>query len=63
MEKLRYGMVGGGPDAYIGETHRHGAVMDHLAELTAGCFSRDREKSLETARLWSMGELSRVYHS
>jgi len=54
-------MVGGSLDAYIGDTHRQAARMDHLAELTAGCFSRDYEKSLATARVWSMPDLSRVY--
>lgn len=63
MERLRYGMVGGAVGAYIGETHRHGAAMDHLTELAAGCFSRDYEKSLETARLWNMADTSRIYRS
>lgn len=61
MRKLRYGMVGGALDSYIGDTHRHGAQMDNLAELAAGCFSRDHEKSLETARVWSLRDTSRVY--
>lgn len=61
MRKLRYGMVGGALGAYIGDTHRYGAQMDHLAELCAGCFSREYEKSLETARVWGMRDLSRVY--
>lgn len=63
MKKLRYGMVGGAVGAYIGETHRQAARMDHLAELTAGCFSRDRAKSLETAALWDLTDLTRVYDS
>ena len=33
MKRLKYGMVGGGIGAYIGDTHRHGAEMDGLAEL------------------------------
>jgi len=63
MKRLRYGMVGGSLDSYIGDTHRQAARMDHLAELTAGCFSRDYEKSLETARVWGVQDMSRVYHS
>lgn len=63
MKKLRYGMVGGAVGAYIGETHRQAARMDHLAELAAGCFSRDRVKSLETAALWDLTDLDRVYGS
>jgi len=61
MKRLKYGMVGGAVGAYIGDTHRHAAQMDNLAELTAGCFSRDYEKSLETARIWNLREESRVY--
>ena len=61
MERLRYGMVGGAVGAYIGDTHRYGAQMDHLAELAAGCFSRDYEKNLETARIWKLEDTSRIY--
>ncbi len=43
--KLKYGMVGGGPDAFIGEIHRAAIRMDNLASLVAGSFSRDRQKA------------------
>jgi predicted dehydrogenase len=43
--KLRGGMVGGGPGAFIGPVHRMAATMDGEAEIVAGCFSRDAEKS------------------
>jgi predicted dehydrogenase len=43
--KLRYGMVGGGPGAFIGAIHRRAASLDGLAELVAGAFSSDAEKS------------------
>ena len=42
---LRYGMVGGGPDAFIGAAHRKAIALDGTAELVAGCFSRDPAKS------------------
>ena len=61
MRKLKFGMVGGGNGAFIGNVHRHGAVMDDLAELTAGCFTRNPEKNLETARQWGIQDESRVY--
>lgn len=61
MRKLQFGMVGGGNGAFIGNVHRHGAVMDDLAELTAGCFTRNPEKNLETARQWGIPDESRVY--
>ena len=43
--KLRYGMVGGGPGAFIGAVHRRAAELDGLAELVAGAFSSNPEKS------------------
>lgn len=43
--KLRYGMVGGGPGAFIGAVHRRAAELDGLAELVAGAFSTDPAKS------------------
>ncbi|GAC1648306.1 MAG: Gfo/Idh/MocA family oxidoreductase [Gemmatimonadaceae bacterium] len=42
---LRYGMVGGGPNAFIGAVHRRAATMDGLAVLAAGAFSADGAKS------------------
>ena len=44
MKKLTFGMVGGG-GGFIGDVHRHAALMDDLAILTAGCFSRSMEKN------------------
>jgi predicted dehydrogenase len=43
--KLRYGMVGGGRDAFIGAVHRMAAALDGQMELVAGCFSSDAEKA------------------
>ena len=36
MEKLRYGMVGGGPESFIGDAHRKAINIDAMAVLTAG---------------------------
>ena len=47
MAKLRYGMVGGGPGAFIGDAHRKAISLDSTAELVAGCFSRTPEKTKE----------------
>lgn len=60
MKKTSFGMVGGGLGSFIGDVHRHGAMIDDLAALRAGCFSRSRDKSLETARAWDIPE-DRVY--
>ena len=48
--KLRMGMVGGGPGAFIGEVHRKAARMDGQIDLVAGAFSRDPEKSKQVGR-------------
>lgn len=45
QRKLRYGMVGGGPGAFIGAVHRKAAALDGEMELVAGAFSASPEKS------------------
>jgi predicted dehydrogenase len=47
-EKLRYGMVGGGQGAFIGDVHRKAINLDGLAVLTAGCFSQTWENTRAT---------------
>ncbi|MBE5062604.1 Gfo/Idh/MocA family oxidoreductase [Lachnospiraceae bacterium DSM 108991] len=42
---LTYGMVGGGPGAFIGDAHRKAIAVDSSAKLVAGCFSRSPEKT------------------
>lgn len=49
QRKLRMGMVGGGPEAFIGDVHRKAACFDGGVELVAGCFSRSSEKSKQMA--------------
>lgn len=44
-QRLRMGMVGGGPGAFIGEIHRMAAALGGEIELVAGAFSRDPEAS------------------
>jgi predicted dehydrogenase len=46
--KLKYGMVGGGQGAFIGDVHRKSIALDGLAEIAAGCFSRSAENTLVT---------------
>lgn len=60
--KLKMGMVGGGPGAFIGEVHRKAALMDGGIEIVAGAFSRDPEKSKQTGRELSL-EMDRTYGS
>ena len=47
--RLRLGMVGGGFDSIIGETHRIAFQADGFYELVAGAFSIDREVARRTA--------------
>src|SRR5947209_309393 len=48
--RLRLGMVGGGPGAFIGAVHRIAARLDDRYELVAAALSSDPEKSISTAR-------------
>jgi hypothetical protein len=45
MRKLRMGMVGGGPGAFIGPVHKMAAELDGKIELVAGAFSHSPELS------------------
>ena len=45
MQPIRLGMVGGGPGAMIGPTHRLAARMDGHYRLVAGAFSRSPERN------------------
>ncbi|HYC27492.1 MAG TPA: Gfo/Idh/MocA family oxidoreductase [Chitinophagaceae bacterium] len=45
MRKIRMGMIGGGPGAFIGAVHRAAAAMDGYIELVCGNFSSDPAKS------------------
>ncbi len=43
--KLKYGMVGGGRDAFIGEVHRKAMALDAQYEFVAGALSSSPEKA------------------
>lgn len=43
--KLRMGMIGGGPGAFIGAVHRKAAALDGLIDIVCGAFSSDAGKS------------------
>ena len=47
---MKYGMVGGGQGAFIGDVHRKSIALDGLAEIAAGCFSRSADNTLATGR-------------
>ena len=44
-KKIRIGFVGGGPNSFIGYTHRLASRFDNRFEFVAGVFSRDIKKS------------------
>ena len=60
--KLKMGMVGGGPGAFIGAVHRMVAVLDNRVELVCGAFSSSAEKSKQTGKELFLAP-DRVYDS
>jgi predicted dehydrogenase len=44
-QKLRMGMVGGGPGAFIGPVHKMAAELDGRIAMVAGAFSQSAERS------------------
>jgi predicted dehydrogenase len=59
--KLRMGMVGGGPGAFIGEIHRKAARMDGGIDIVAGAFDIDPKKSRQMGRELCLDK-KRVYN-
>ena len=60
--KIPYGMVGGGPGAFIGAVHRMAAALDGRWRLVAGAFSSDPAKSRATGKELGL-DPERVYDS
>ena len=60
MRKLRMGMIGGGPGAFIGAIHRTAANMDGEIELVCGAFSSDPQKSKKAGEELNI-DAQRVY--
>ena len=58
--RLRLGMVGGGFDSVIGDTHRIAFQADGLYELVAGAFSIDQAVARETGTTLLVAE-DRIY--
>ncbi|TPE43571.1 Gfo/Idh/MocA family protein [Pontibacter mangrovi] len=61
-DKLRLGMIGGGPGAFIGGVHRIAAQLDGEYELVCGAFSSDPEKSKASGMELGLSP-ERVYRS
>jgi predicted dehydrogenase len=62
QRKLRMGMVGGGPGAFIGPVHRIAAELDGKIELVAGAFSQSPERSKAAGKSYKI-DSSRAYAS
>lgn len=62
MEKLKLGFLGGGINSAVGQTHFIASRMDNHFDVVAGCFSRDKERNLETATQWDINH-NRLYSS
>jgi predicted dehydrogenase len=60
VARLKYGMVGGGKGAFIGDVHRKSIAMDGKAELVAGSFSQSYENTVETGEFWGVDK-DRLY--
>lgn len=60
--KLKMGMVGGGPGAFIGEVHRKASRMDGGIELVAGAFGTNPRKSKQMGRELGL-DSKRVYRN
>lgn len=62
MKRLKLGMVGGGPGAFIGGVHRIAARMDDRFELVAGALSSNPEAAVSAAKDLNIAE-DRAYSS
>jgi predicted dehydrogenase len=60
IRKLRMGMVGGGPGAFIGPVHKMAAELDGKIELVAGAFSQSAERSRAAGEAFRI-DLDRAY--
>ena len=60
--KLRYGMVGGGPGAFIGDVHRKAIAMDGKAEIVCGAFSQNYDNTQATGESLGLAK-ERLYRT
>jgi len=57
---IRYGMVGGSLNSFIGRVHKNAINFEVNAMLTAGCFSSNKSNNLETGDYYHL-PTDRVY--
>lgn len=58
--KIRLGMIGGGPNAFIGAVHRIASRIDNEYDIVCGAFSSSLNKSLQTGKELGISE-DRIY--
>ena len=61
MQKLKWGMIGGGAGSQIGPAHRLGASLDGLFEFTAGALDHIPSESVRYGQSFGLGQ--RAYPS
>ena len=59
-KKIKLAFLGGGINSAVGRTHRIAIEMDRRYELVAGCFSRNDETNVDTAKEYEV-DLNRCY--
>lgn len=57
---VRYGMVGGSLNSFIGKVHKNALNFEINAELSAGCFSSNKSNNMETGNYYSLAP-ARIY--
>ena len=50
QKRIKIGFIGGGPNSFIGYTHRLAARFDNRFDFVAGVFSKDKKKSIAFGR-------------
>ena len=58
LNKVRFGLVGGGFGALIGRVHKMAAELSGSAELVCGAFSRDPIQAKKLASNYSVSTLT-----
>lgn len=56
QKHLRLGFIGGSIKSAVGYTHWIASQLDNRWNVVSGCFSRDKETSLETGRKWYLDD-------
>lgn len=60
--RLKMGLIGGGPGAFIGDVHRKAALLDGNIEFVAGAFSSDPARSRQAGEIYGI-DPARAYES